>query len=91
MFDNEFKLKNNSELYKLNRNRPIKNSIIKNDTLVVGQPKKIEPFNFSHGHLSQTTVSPIEQDGEIKGFVFECACGEVVELLLEYDQLSQVS
>lgn len=91
MLDNEFKLSNNHDVYKSNHNNMRQKSIIKNNSLTVGQPTKIEPFDFSNGHLHQSSVSPIEENGEIKGFVFECGCGEVIEVLLEYNNLSKVS
>ena len=64
-------------------------SIIKNDTLKYGEPKKIEPFDFSKTNLDNSLVTAIEENGQVKGFIFECACGEVVEVLLDYEDISR--
>jgi hypothetical protein len=88
---NEFKSDSNGNIF----NQPFRKSkpasIIKNDSLKMGIPKKIETFDFSKTKFDQSTVSAIEENGQIKGFVFECPCGEVVEVLLDYDELNQVS
>ena len=87
----EFKSDENGNIFNQTVRKTKPASIIKNDSLKVGTPKKIEPFDFSKTKFDQSTVSAIEENGQIKGFVFECPCGEVVEVLLDYDELSQVS
>ena len=63
-----------------------KSPIIRNQAIKLGTPHKIhskEEHRRIRSHQPQ--VLPIKKNGEIIGFISECACGEVVKVYFEYE------
>lgn len=65
-------------------------SVIKRDQLVVGQPRKIEhSLQVSESH-HDGKVTPIYNDDELIGIIYECSCGKVAQILFDFEEQSQV-
>lgn len=82
--DHSFKLMKQSDLFYSCSRKTKASAVIKGEILKLGSPKKIEPHDFSAKHLEKSRVTAIEENGQVKGFLFECTCGEVVEVFLDF-------
>jgi len=82
--DHSFKLTKQGDLFYSFAKKTKASKVIKEEVLKVGSPKKIEPYDFSAKHLEKSRVTAIEENGQVKGFLFECTCGEVVEVFLDF-------
>ncbi len=82
----EFIQDENGSVFKAEKHKAKKNTILKNNNVIVGAPKKIESKENAHTCSVGGNISPILEDGNIIGFVFECGCGEVAEIIFDYKE-----
>lgn len=68
------------------KNQIVREPILKGQRVVLGSPVKLDLLTSKRAaHLHQPQVEPIIENGQVIGFVFECACGESTEILFEYE------
>mgnify|MGYP005835524885 CR=1 FL=1 len=82
--DHSYHLKKQSDLFYSFALKKKSSSVIKGAMFKLGSPKKIEPNDSAEKHLEKSRVTMIEKNGQVKGLLFECTCGEVVEVFLDF-------
>ena len=79
----EFKPHNNGDIFE-NKSKIIKNNVLKNQTVKVGDSKKIISHHLDSGS-TRTKITPIKNNDEIIGVMTECNCGEVIKIYFNYE------
>jgi len=68
------------------KNQIVREPILKGQQVILGSPVKLDMYKGNRGgHTHDAQVEPIIENGQVIGFVFECACGESTEILFEYE------
>ncbi len=65
---------------------PVRHSVIKNNAVRIGEPKKIEQTPEPESHSGKTDVQPIIENNQVTGIVFTCSCGKVSEIRFDFDE-----
>jgi len=66
-------------------------TVIKRDAVKIGNQKTIDHKKALHSHGSTSKIIPLKENGHIVGFQFECSCGEVARVLLDYEESSEIA
>ncbi len=64
-------------------------SVIKRDQLIIGHPRKIEHSLQVSEHSHEGKVTPIYNDEELIGIIYECSCGKVAQILFDFEEQSK--
>lgn len=85
VFD-EFNVDNHSEVFK-----PVKNkrtsAIIKRDQVRhTSAIKKINPYENNHIPTNKGKITPLMDNDEIIGFIYECTCGEIAKVIFDFEE-----
>ena len=66
-------------------------TVIKRDAVVMGNSKTIDHKKELHTNNKASKIIPLKENGHIVGFQFECSCGEVSRVLLDYEDSSELN
>lgn len=64
-------------------------SVIKRDQLVLGRLRKIEHSLQVSETQHDGKVTPIYNNAELIGIIYECSCGKVAQILFDFEEQSQ--
>ncbi len=79
--------KDQSSIFKnISRIKPIRNSVIKREKVVIGQKRKIEhSLQVSEAH-HDGKINPVFNGDELIGIIYECSCGKVAQILFDFEE-----
>jgi len=60
-------------------------SVIKNNTVRVGDKKRIDHKSDDHTDMSEPEVQPIVENDQIVGIFYKCSCGKLSEIRFDFD------
>jgi|GEM_PF-1868203 hypothetical protein len=61
-------------------------TVIKREQLVLGKPKKIEhALQVSETH-HDGKITPLFNNDELIGVIYECSCGKVAQILFDFEE-----
>lgn len=62
-------------------------SIIKRDKVhLAGSSRKINPYENSHIPVNKGKITPLTDNDEIIGFIYECSCGEIAKVVFDFEE-----
>jgi hypothetical protein len=61
-------------------------NIIKKKNVKVSGSHKVDHSNMKLEPLNNTAITPIKENDQVVGFVFQCSCGETAKVMLEFDE-----
>ena len=64
----------------------VRNSVIKKEKLVIGHPKKIEHSLQVSETQQDGKVTPVFNNNELIGIIYECSCGKVAQILFDFEE-----
>ena len=85
VFD-ELVIEDQSKVFKsLKEKRP--SSIIKCDKINVSDLNyKINPYESAHIPVNKGKITPLTDNEEIIGFIYECSCGEIAKVIFDFEE-----
>ena len=66
--------------------KPVKSKILKKDQVVVGFSKKIEHALQISEVQHEGKITPVFNDDELIGIIYECSCGKVAQILFDFEE-----
>ncbi len=85
VFD-ELTVEDQSKIFKAKKDkRP--SAIIKRDNVQLTQSTvKINPYENAHIPVNKGKITPLTDNDEIIGFIYECSCGEIAKVVFDFDE-----
>ncbi len=78
-------------IFKNNQPKKRTASVIKSHAVNYGKTHKIVPPEMDHGGDHKSNIVPITENDEVIGFVYECSCGEIANIVFDFEQQSQMA
>lgn len=66
------------------RKSPVKRAVIKSKNVSMAEPKSIIVYDNEFENHNNINIQPLTEDGEIKGVMHNCSCGQSVEILFDF-------
>ncbi len=63
--------------------------VIKREQLVLGKPKKIEHALQVSETQHDGKITPLFNNDELIGIIYECSCGKVAQILFDFEEEMQ--
>ncbi len=89
MNDDVFNKDQRNVFKNVKRVRPLKNKILKKDKVVLGSKRKIEHSLSITETQHDGKISPIFNDNELIGIIYECSCGKVAQILFDFEETKE--
>ncbi len=64
-------------------------TVIKREQLVLGKPKKIEHALQVSETQHDGKITPLFNNDELIGIIYECSCGKVAQILFDFEEEMQ--
>ncbi len=61
-------------------------TVIKREQLVLGKPKKIEHALQVSETQHDGKITPLFNNDELIGIIYECSCGKVAQILFDFEE-----
>ena len=85
VFD-EFKVEDPSQVFKPSKTQR-SSSIIKKEKVKESQSiVKINPYENVQIPTNKGKITPLTDNDEIIGFIYECSCGEIAKVIFDFDE-----
>lgn len=87
VFD-ELTADNQQNVFKAQKEKQKRTSaIIKKDNVQYGASRhKINPYENTHIPTNKGKITPLTDNDEIIGFIYECSCGEIAKVVFDFDE-----
>ncbi len=78
---------NQSKVFKPAKKEKRTSAIIKKDKVqVLTSSRKIDPYENSQIPVNKGKITPLTDNNEIIGFIYECSCGEIAKVVFDFDE-----
>jgi hypothetical protein len=85
VFD-ELKIDDPGKIFKPKKNLR-SSSIIKKDMVNLNMDvRKINPYENNHIPQNKGKITPLTDDGDVIGFIYECSCGEIAKVIFDFEE-----
>jgi hypothetical protein len=65
--------------------KPVRDSVIKQNSVKVGNPKRIDQKEEPALPGGEPAIQPIMEEGQIVGIIYECTCGKISEVRFDFE------
>lgn len=87
VFD-EFKSEDLADVFKASKHKRTSAIIKKDQVREVSSIKKINPYENNHIPTNKGKITPLTDNDEIIGFIYECSCGEIAKIIFDFEETS---
>jgi len=85
VFD-ELAVDDQSKVFKAKKEKKASSIIKKDKVNLSNSSRKINPYENSHIPVNKGKITPLTDNEEIIGFIYECSCGEIAKVVFDFDE-----
>jgi hypothetical protein len=83
---NELTVDDQSKIFKSKKEKRTSSIIKKNKVHLTESSRKINPLENSHIPVNKGKITPLTDNGEIIGVIYECSCGEIAKVVFDFEE-----
>jgi len=85
VFD-ELKIDDPSKIFKAVKTQKLASIIKKEKVNLNSSVRKINPYDSNHIPLNKGKITPLMDNGDVIGIIYECSCGEIAKVIFDFEE-----
>lgn len=82
----DLKIDEQVNAFKTQKNQKSSVIIKREEVQIQNSSKKINPYDNNHIPANSGKITPLTDNNEVIGFIYECSCGEIAKVIFDFEE-----